>query len=84
MRVLGSAFHICPVNVEYIDIVHLAGREMLEMTQGNETRQLRENLRAAIHGNASFAKKTSNDTEQKPLAISNRQNRKSHLNPCQY
>src|ERR1035438_18047 len=36
--------------------------QMLEVTEGNKTQQLRENRLAAIHGVAPFAKKTGNDT----------------------
>lgn len=55
--------------------------QMLEMTEWNKTQQLRENRLAAIHGVASFAKKTGNHTEQKPLAVSNRRNQESRQNP---
>jgi len=57
--------------------------QMLEMTEWNKTQQLRENRLAAIHGVASYAKKTGKDTGQKPLAISNRRNQKSRQNPRQ-
>jgi len=36
-----------------------------------------------IHSVASFAKKTGNNTGQKPLAISNRRNQESRQNPRQ-
>ena len=55
--------------------------QVLEVTEWNKTQQLRENRLAAIHGVASFAKKTGNDTGQKPLAISNRRNQESRQNP---
>jgi hypothetical protein len=58
--------------------------QMLEVTEGNKTQQLRENRLAAIHGVAPFAKKTGNDTGQKPLAISNRRNLESRQNLRQY
>ena len=58
--------------------------QMLEMTERNETQQLRENRLAVIHDIASFAKRNGNDTGQKPLAISNRRNRESRLNPRQH
>jgi hypothetical protein len=58
--------------------------QMLEVTEWHKTQQLRENRLAAIHGDASFAKKTGNDTGQKPLAISNRRNRESRQYPRHY
>jgi hypothetical protein len=58
--------------------------QVLEVTEWDKTQQLRENRLAAIHGVASYAKKTGNDTGQKPLAISNRRNRESRQNPRQY
>ena len=56
---------------------------LLEVTEWNKNQQLRENRLPAIHGVASYAKKTGNDTGQKPLAISNRRNRESRQNPRQ-
>ena len=51
------------------------------MAEWNNAQQLRENRLAAIHGVASFAKKTGNDTRQEPLTVSNRLNQESHQNP---
>jgi hypothetical protein len=58
--------------------------QMLEVAERHKSQQLRENRLAAIHGVASFAGKTGNDTGQKPLAISNRRNRASRQNPRHY
>jgi hypothetical protein len=55
--------------------------QVLEVTEWHKTQQLRENRLAAIHGVASFARRTGNDTGQKPLAISNRRNPESRPNP---
>jgi hypothetical protein len=55
--------------------------QILEVPEWHKTQQLRENRLAAIHGVASFAKRTGNDTGQKALAISNRRNRESRQNP---
>jgi len=52
--------------------------EVLEMTEGYEIQQLREDRAATIHDVASFAKETGKDTVKNPLAISNRRNPKSH------
>jgi hypothetical protein len=54
--------------------------QMLEVAEWHKSQQLRENRLAAIHGVASFAGKTGNDTGRKPLAISNRRNRGSRQN----
>jgi hypothetical protein len=58
--------------------------QMLEMTEWDKPQQLRKNRLAAIHDVASYAKKTGNDTGQKPLAISNRRNLESRQNLRQY
>jgi hypothetical protein len=58
--------------------------QMFEVTEWHKTQQLRENRLAAIHGVASFAKRTGNDTGQKPFAISNRRNQESRLDPHKY
>jgi hypothetical protein len=58
--------------------------QMFGVTEWHKTQQLRENRLAAIHGVASFTKRTRNDTGQKPFAISNRRNQKSRQNPRQY
>jgi hypothetical protein len=54
--------------------------EMLEMTEGNEVQQLRENRATTIHDAASFAMETGKDTAKIPLAISNRRNLGSRQN----
>ena len=53
--------------------------QMLGVTEWHKTQQLHENRLAAIHGVASFAKRTGNDTGQKPFAISN--HRESEITP---
>ena len=58
--------------------------QVLEMTEWDKNQQLRENRLTAIHGVASYARKTGNNTGQKPLAISNRRNREPRQNPRQY
>lgn len=55
--------------------------QMFEVTEWHKTQQLRENRLAAIHGVASFAKRTGNDTGQTPFAISNRRNQESRQTP---
>ena len=55
--------------------------QILEVTERDKVQQLRENRPSAIHGAASFARKTGNDTALQQLAISNRRNRASRQSP---
>ena len=55
--------------------------QMFAVSEWPKPQQLRENRLVMIHDLASSAKKTGNDTGQKPLAISNRRNQRSNQSP---
>jgi len=60
------------------------GHDVIAGTKPNScAQQLRENRLDVIHDVASFAKRTGNDTGQKPLVISNRRNQESCQNQRQ-